>query len=97
LPSGEVRLADECLRRWALLAAHLHRGRALHLLGRTEEARAALCAGFELAEESDLRSRLAVELGMLAGDDRMLRAADDPAGNPVAAAQARYLRRTRSS
>jgi tetratricopeptide (TPR) repeat protein len=96
-PEATLRLVDECLRRWPLAAAHLHRGRALHLLGRTEEARAALRAGFELAEESDLRSRLAVELGMLTGDDRMLRAADDPAGNPVAAAQARYLRRTRAS
>ena len=97
-PTDALNLAEETGRQFRLAAAHLHRGRALLKLGRRDEAVAAFRDGLAIAEEPDVRSRLAGELaGLLDGAarDEQLDVAMDARGNLVAAAQARYLRNLR--
>jgi len=92
-PADEIlRLADASVR-WPLPSAHLYRGRALSQTGRKDEAAAAFRRGLELAGDADIRARLSLELWLLTKEPALLEAAQDPAGNPVAAAQARFISR----
>lgn len=94
-PDDKRALAEQCIARWSLAAAELHRGRALLELGRHDEANDAFRRGVVTATEPDLRSRLALEIAMLSGDEAAFRKAQDPRGNLLAAAQARYVQRAR--
>jgi tetratricopeptide (TPR) repeat protein len=92
-PKEKVRLAEEALARAPHLAAlHLERGKNLVRLARSEEARTAFRQGLACASESDVRTRLLVELGVLVEEQgervSLLREAATLKGNLVAAATA---------
>lgn len=68
-PKAKLALSDRLLnRRPGLPAVHLHRGKALTALGRPAEARAALEAGLASSPEPDVRTRLLIDLAVLAED-----------------------------
>lgn len=99
LPAEKVRLADQLVARLPNLApAHLLRGKNLARAGRSQEAQAAYRAGLACAAEPDVKTRLLVELGILAEDlserGALLREARDLGGNLVAAAQAALTLKT---
>lgn len=92
-PEAKVAIADRVLaRRPGLPAAHLHRGKALVLLGRTADARTALLEGLAADPDPDVRTRLLVELAALTDDSSGRAGRYDEAvsvnGNLVAAASA---------
>lgn len=96
-PAERLALSEQTLRRAPQVPLlHLHHARALAQLGRKTEAIAALRAGLATDPEPDARTRLLVELAALADPperDALLHDAETLAGNLVAAATARVLRR----
>lgn len=98
-PAKQLACAEQALSRNPdLPLLHLHHARALAELGRKPEALAALRRGLAADPEPDARTRLLVELAGATDDpaerDAALRDAEALAGNLVAAAMARFLRRT---
>lgn len=79
-------------RRPNLPVAHLHLGKSLAALGRIADARAALEAGLAARPDPDVRTRVLLELSVLAGDPAkraaLLQEAVAVNGNLVAAASA---------
>jgi tetratricopeptide (TPR) repeat protein len=97
-PAQKLALAEQALRRAPRLPLlHLHHAKALAQLGRGPQALAALRTGLAADPEPDARTRLLVELAATTPDpaerDSSLRDAEALAGNLVAAATARVLRR----
>src|SRR5262249_32827228 len=91
-PDEQLRFADQCVQ-WPLPSAHFHRGRALERLDRKDEAAGAYRRAIELAGDAPLPARASLALALLTQADAVFTAAQDPNGNPVAAAQARFLRK----
>lgn len=99
-PAERLALAEQAARRAPQVPLlHLHRARALAQLGRAPEAVAALRDGLAADPEPDARTRLLVEFANLTQEpserDALLREAESLAGNLVAAATARVLRRAK--
>lgn len=97
-PAARLALAEKTLQRAPQVSLlHLHHARALAELGRKPEAVAALREGLAADPEPDARTRLLVELANLTQEpserDALLQQAETLAGNLVAAATARLLRR----
>ncbi|WAS92515.1 tetratricopeptide repeat protein [Nannocystis punicea] len=97
-PDEKLDLAEKTLMtapRLSLL--HLHRGRQLARLGRATEAAAAFRDGLAGDGEPDVRSRLCVELAAHCDDPQeraaLVREAQQPGGNLVAAATALLIAR----